>query len=76
MISGYHNFVAAPCGEGETIAEAIWDCLDYGKTGKYRKRKIYLRLLFSATILSTLTFCIEKLIYVNVEQSDEFEKQV
>ena len=32
--------------------------------------------VLSATVLSTLTFCIEKLIYGNVEQSDEFEKQV
>ena len=32
--------------------------------------------MLSATVLSTLTFCIEKLIYGNVEQSDEFEKQV
>ena len=32
--------------------------------------------MLSATILSTMTFCIEKLIYGNVEQSDEFEKQV
>ena len=32
--------------------------------------------MLSATVLSTLTFCIEKLIYGNVEQSDELEKQV
>ena len=32
--------------------------------------------MLSATVLSTLTFYIEKLIYGNVEQSDEFEKQV
>ena len=77
MISGYHNFVAAPCGRrrndcrGHPGLSGLWQ-----KTVKNRKRKIYLRLLLSATILSTLTFCIEKLIYVNVEQSDEFEKQV
>ena len=32
--------------------------------------------MLSATVLSTLTFCIEKMVYGNVEQSDEFEKQV
>ena len=32
--------------------------------------------MLSATVLSALTFCIEKLVYGNVEQSDEFEKQV
>ena len=32
--------------------------------------------MLSATALSAMTFCIEKLVYGNIEQSDEFEKQV
>ena len=32
--------------------------------------------MLSATVLSTLTYCIEKMVYGNVEQRDELKKQV